>query len=382
MELTELKAAVDTYADASEASITALDGRLAALETKMARPEASADYTLEQEDSGALAYKGAFLDDFILKGDETQVRKLAARSLEEKALSTSSATGTLVPEDIDGEIERQLLAQSPLRSYLKVKAIETGSYKRLVSTGGTASGWAGEEDARTETTAPGLREIVIDTGELYSNAAATQRALDDMQFDAEQWLMEEVADEFAAKETAAIISGSGVNQPRGILSGGMSADSDGARTFGYLQYRLTGVSGGWKAADPSDDLIDLVHDLNPRYRQGAIFVMNSKTLADVRKFKDADGNFIWRPGLQDGQPDRLLGYPVIEVEDMPDVAADSFSVAFGNFERGYTLVERTGTRVLRDPYSNKPYVHFYATRRVGGALINDAAIKLLKFGTT
>ena len=131
---------------------------------------------------------------------------------------------------------------------------------------------------------------------------------------------------------------------------------------------------------PSDILIDVVHALNPRYRQGASFVMNASTLAEVRKFKDADGNFIWRPGLVEGQADTLLGYPVVESEDMPDIAADSLSVAFGNFERGYTIVERTGTRVLRDPYSNKPYVNFYATRRVGGAVVNSDAIKLLKFG--
>ena len=142
---------------------------------------------------------------------------------------------------------------------------------------------------------------------------------------------------------------------------------------------ITGVDGAFPVSDPADILIDLVHTLSARYRAGAHFVMNSKTLAMVRKFKDTDGNFIWRAGLTEGQPDTLLGYPVVEAEDMPDVAADACAIAFGNFERAYTLVERMGTRVLRDPYTNKPYVHFYATRRVGGAVVNDDALKLLKF---
>lgn len=248
-----------------------------------------------------------------------------------------------------------------------------------MSTGGAASGWVGETGARTETGTPSLQEVAIAPGELYANAAATQRALDDLIFDAESWLLEEVAEEFARQEGSAVILGDGVDKPKGFLTYPTAALGDSARAFGTVEHIATGVDGAFAASDPADQLIDLVHALNARYRQGAVFVMNSKTLAQVRKFKDADGNFIWRAGLIEGRPDTLLGYPVIEAEDMPDVASDSLSIAFGNFERAYTIAERLGTRVLRDPYSNKPYVQFYATRRVGGALVNDHALKLLKF---
>lgn len=373
MEMADLKAAIDDYTDTAETGLMAMKDRLDALETKMGRPGTADDFFFGGDDA---EHKQAFFGGFIQKGDTD-----ALKSVEMKALSTSTGGdgGYAVPAVIDTEIEKQLRDMSPLRTIVKVKTIETGDYKRLVNTGGTSSGWVGEADARTETNTPSLEKVDIIPGELYANAAATQRALDDMQFDAETWLNEEVAEEFAAQEAAAIVNGDGTNKPKGFLTYTTSDETDPARAFGTLQHVITGSDGAFPAADPSDILIDLVHALKARYRQGAHFVMNSKTLAMVRKFKDADGNFIWRAGLAEGQADTLLGYPVVECEDMPDVASDALSIAFGNFERAYTLVERTGTRVLRDPYSNKPYVHFYATRRVGGALVNSDALKLLKF---
>jgi len=373
MEMADLKAAIDDYTDTAETGLMAMKDRLDALETKMARPGTADDFFVGGD--GA-EHKQAFFGGFIHKGDTD-----ALKSVEMKALSTSTGGdgGYAVPAVIDTEIEKQLRDMSPLRSIVKVKTVETGDYKRLVNTGGTSSGWVGEADARAETITPSLEKVDIVPGELYANAAATQRALDDMQFDAEAWLNEEVAEEFAAQEAAAIVNGDGTNKPRGFLTYTTSDEADAARAFGTVQHVITGNDGAFPASDPSDILIDLVHMLKARYRQGARFVMNSTTLAVVRKFKDADGNFIWRAGLAEGQADTLLGYPVVECEDMPDLASGALAVAFGNFERAYTLVERTGTRVLRDPYSNKPYVHFYATRRVGGALVNSDALKLLKF---
>lgn len=370
--MTDLRAAIDDYTDAAEGGLMAMKDRLDALETKMARPGSVGDVYFGDD----AEHKDAFFSGFIQKGDTD-----ALKAVEVKALSTTTGGdgGHAVPMMIDAEIEKQLRILSPLRSIVKVKTIETSDYRRLVNTGGTTSGWVGEEDARASTATPTLEKVDIVPGELFANAAATQRALDDMQFDAEAWLQEEVAEEFAAQEGAAIISGDGNNKPKGFLTYTTAATGDDTRTFGEIEHVATGVDGAFPASDPADILIDLVHALSARYRQGAKFVMNSKTLAMVRKFKDADGNFIWRAGLSEGQPDTLLGYPVVEAEDMPDVGSDALAVAFGNFERAYTMVERTGTRVLRDPYSNKPYVHFYATRRVGGALVNDDALKLLKF---
>ncbi len=380
MDMMELKSAIDGFADTADTGIKAVADRLDALETKLARPTGAADDIINLKSSETeTAHKQAFLGDFITKGDDTNLK-----AIEVKALSTSTGGdgGYAVPQVIDSEIEKQLVDLSPLRAICRVKSIESGDYKRLVNVGGAASGWVGETDGRSETSTPNLQEIAIVPGELYANAAATQRALDDMQFDAETWLMDEVAEEFAVQEAAAIVGGDGVNKPKGFLIYTQTTDTDSSRAFGEVQYLSTGVDGAFPLSDPADVLIDLVHSLKSRYRMGAVFVMNSSTLALVRKFKDADGNFIWRAGLSEGQPDMLLGYPVVECEDMPDVASDAAAIAFGNFERAYTLVERTGTRVLRDPYTNKPYVNFYATKRVGGALVNDQALKLLKFSAS
>ncbi len=365
MEMTDLKAAIDEYSDAAEHEILALKGRLDTVETKMVRPGASDDVSYGADEQ---EHKNAFFAGFMQKGDDTGIKAFEAKAL---STATGGDGGFAVPQVIDAEIEKQLANLSPMRSIVKVKTIETSDYKRLVNIGGTGSGWVGEADARTDTATPSLREITITPGEIYANAAATQRALDDMQFDAEAWLQEEVAEEFAIQEGAAIVNGDGVNKPTGFLDASVVAS---------IAALKTGVDGAFAASDPADILVDLVHALKARYRQGASFVLNSKTLAAVRKFKDVDGNFIWRAGLAEGQPDMLLGYPVVESEDMPDFdIAGNFAIAFGNFERAYTLVERAGVRVLRDPYSNKPNVSFYATKRIGGALVNEDAIKLIQF---
>jgi HK97 family phage major capsid protein len=157
----------------------------------------------------------------------------------------------------------------------------------------------------------------------------------------------------------------------------MSSAGDGARAFGSLQSVGTGDAAGL-GAEPEARLIDLVHTMKAGYRQGANWVMNSRTLAEVRKLKTADGALLWQPGLVDGQPDRLLGYSIVEAEDMPDLAGGAFPIAFGNFRAGYLIAERSATTILRDPFTNKPFVHFYATRRVGGQVLDSAAIKLLK----
>jgi HK97 family phage major capsid protein len=225
-------------------------------------------------------------------------------------------------------------------------------------------------------------EIVPSFGDLYANPAATQAMLDDAAFDVEAWLADEIASEFAKAEGAAFISGNGVNRPRGFLTAPVASTNDTTRPFGTLQYVPTGVAGGFAATNPQDKLVELVHAVRAPYRQGASWVMNASTLSVIRRFKTSDGAFIWQPGLAAGQPDTLMGYPVIEAEDMPDIAANSLSIAFGNFKAGYLIAERSETNILRDPYSNKPYVHFYATKRIGGALINSTAIKLMRFSLT
>ena len=320
--------------------------------------------------------RAAFVDRYVRRGLEAGV--------EMKSLSGASgaAGGYAVPREIDQMIDATLKAVSPIRRIANVVKTGTAGYRKLVTSGGIVSGWASETGARAETATPVFNEIVAPSGELFANPAASQAMLDDAQFDVEAWLANEIAREFATAEGTAFVSGNGTNKPKGFLTYTTTAEVDGVRAFGSLQYVASGAAGGFAASNPQDKLIDLVQALKSPYRQGASFVMNSATLARIRKFKTADGAFLWQPGLANGQPDTLLGYPVVEAEDMPDIAADSLSIAFGNFALGYVIAERSETVLLRDPYSNKPFVHFYAAKRIGGAVANSEAIKLMKFAAS
>ncbi len=338
----------------------------------MARPGSRAG--LERgEDDGE---RKAFVDRYLRKGSEAGV------SL--KSLNGASAAdgGYAVPDELDRRIDTVLRDISPIRRIANVVNVGSANYRKLVATGGFASGWASEIASRAETDTPDFAEIAPPMGELYANPAASQAMLDDAGFDVEGWLAGEIAQDFAKAEGLAFVSGNGTNRPKGFLSAPVAATGDAVRAFGTLQYLPTGAAGGFAASNPGDGLVDLIHTLRPAYRQGACFVMNSATLGRIRKFKDADGGYLWRPGLAEGQAATLLGYPVVEAEDMPDVAANSYSVAFGNFKAGYVIAERSGVRILRDPFSNKPFVHFYATKRVGGAVADSQAIKLLKFAAS
>jgi len=310
-----------------------------------------------------------FVDGYLRRGRETEVKSINA--------GTPSDGGFAVPKQIDSMIASELAEISPIRSIAQVVQTGTSGYRKLVATGGTASGWVSETAARPETDTPNFAEIAPPSGDLYANPAASQSMLDDVAFDLETWLSNEIAIEFARAEGTAFVNGSGVNQPEGFLQTATSTAEDGVRSFGQLQYIGSGDATGFDTA-PDAKLIDLIHSLKSGHRQGASFVMNSSTLASVRKLKTADGAFLWQPGMVDGQPNRLLGYPVIEAEDMPDVGAGEFPIAFGNFRHGYLIAEHNATRVLRDPFSNKPFVHFYATKRVGGQVLDSNAIKLLK----
>ena len=304
-------------------------------------------------------------------------------TLEIKALSSVSgdAGGYAIPREIDAQIDATLTAISPIRSVANVVRVGSAGYRKLVTSGGTPSGWAAETDARGGTGTPSFTEIAPPMGELYANPSASQAMLDDAAFDVEEWLAGEIATEFARAEGAAFVNGSGVNRPKGFLQAPIAATGDAARAFGTLQYLASGAAGDF-AANPQDRLVDLVQALRGPYRQGAVFVMNASTLARIRKFKTSDGAFLWSPSLVAGTPANLLGYPVIEAEDMPDIAANSCAIAFGNFKAGYLIAERSETVILRDPYTNKPFVNFYATKRIGGCVANSEAIKLLKFAVS
>ncbi|RPF71264.1 phage major capsid protein [Aurantiacibacter spongiae] len=306
--------------------------------------------------AGSPEMKG-FVDGYLRRGRETEIKSLSG------AVPTDG--GFAVPQEIDAMISAELKEISPLRNLAQVVAVGSAGYRKLVATGGTASGWVGETAPRPETDAPEFTEIAPPTGELYANPAASQGMLDDAAFDLESWLASEIAMEFARAEGAAFVRGTGIDQPLGFLSSPTSMAGDAVRPFGTLQYIGSGDPDGFDSA-PESRLIDLVHTMKAGHRQGASWVMNSATLSEVRKLKTADGAFLWQPGLVEGQPDRLLGYPVVEAEDMPDIAAGTTPIAFGNFKAGYLIAERSATQILRDPFTNKPAINLAPQRGTHG----------------
>ncbi|KLI64862.1 phage major capsid protein [Aurantiacibacter marinus] len=357
--------------DAADEKITVLrsdvdevKARLEKVGRAAARPAIAGAATVEP----SAEVKG-FVDGYLRRGRETEIKSISG--------AVPQDGGYAVPREIDVMIASELKEISPIRSLAQVVQVGSAGYRKLITTGGTSSGWVGETAGRPETDTPEFAEIAPPSGELYANPAASQSMLDDAAFDLEGWLASEVAMEFARAEGAAFVGGNGVDQPLGFLSSPTSLAGDAVRPFGSLQYIGSGDADGFDA-NPESRLIDLVHTMKAGHRQGASWVMNSSTLSDVRKLKTSDGAFLWQPGMVEGQPDRLLGYPVIEAEDMPDVAAGAFPIAFGNFKAGYIIAERSATQILRDPFTNKPFVHFYATKRVGGQVLDSSAIKLMK----
>ena len=323
-----------------------------------------------------------------LHGEETKaafdgyLKTGASFGLELKAgLSTASnSAGYVVPEQTERAIERRLMAGSPMREIATVRTVGAGVFRKPVSTAGVASGWVAETAARPETDPATLALLEFPSADLYANPAATQSLLDDALIDLDEWLAAEVEDAFAAQETTAFVTGDGVNKPRGFLSYPIVADA--SAVWGEIGAVASGAAGAFAQNSPTDRLIDLVYAPKAQYRPNGRFVMNRKTVSAVRKFKDADGNYIWQPAQRAGETASLLGYRVTEIETMPDIAANSAAIAFGDFQRGYLIVDRAGVRVLRDPYSAKPYVLFYTTKRVGGGVQNFDAIKVMKFSAS
>lgn len=302
--------------------------------------------------------------------------------LEVKAKLTTQSDpdgGYLVPVEMEAGVDRVLGTVSTIRSLARVINISTDSYKKLINVGGAGAGWVGEEEARPETGTPTLREIAVNTGELYANPAATQKSLDDSRIDIAAWLADEVSIEFAEQEGEAFVIGNGINKPRGLLSYTNAANASYA--WGGLGFIASGAAANFASSNPTDALIDLYYALKAGYRNGASWLMSDAVMASVRKFKDGQGNYIWAPPANSADVATIMGKPVYNDDNMPALGANAFPVAFGNFQRGYLVVDRTGIRVLRDPYTNKPNVMFYTTKRVGGGVVNFEAIKLLKCST-
>ena len=316
---------------------------------------------------------------YVRHGDEEQLRAL---EVEGKGLNTqvNAEGGFLVDIDTSDRIQSVLRSGASIRALAKVVQVDAGSYDVLIDHNDIGAGWQDETGSVTETQAMIVDRIAIPLHELSASPTASQRLLDDSAFHIEEWLADRVAEKFLRSESAAFVNGDGVNKPSGFLT--KTLVDNASWTWGNIGYVVTGTVGDFDANNPGDALVDVVYALNAEYRAGSAFLMNSKTAGEVRKMKDNQGRFLWMEGLHAAQPPLLVGYPVLIVEDMPDISADSHSIAFGNFEKGYTIAERPELRILRDPYSAKPNVMFYATKRVGGDVSDFAAIKTLKFGVS
>ncbi|WP_299887238.1 phage major capsid protein [uncultured Ruegeria sp.] len=362
-EFKDLKAEVKTKMQQTEERLTMLDRK----STMAARPHLAASI-----EDGA-PHQKAF-DAYVRSGEDDGLRGL---EMESKSLSSAvnSDGGYLVDPQTTEIIKSVLKSTASIRSVAGVVNVEANSFDVLVDHTDVGAGWADESSDTTETATPMIDRISIPLHELSALPKASQRLLDDSAFDVEGWLAGRIADKFARAEAAAFINGDGVDKPKGILTHRTTAND--AWIWGNLGYVPTGIDSGVDA----DAIVDVVYALGAQYRVNGTFVMNSKTAGVIRKLKDSDGRFLWSDGLAAGEPARLMGYPVLIAEDMPDAATDSFSIAFGDFQSGYTIAERPDLRVLRDPFSAKPHVLFYATKRVGGDVSDFAAIKLLKFGT-
>ena len=354
--------------EAAEAALAGLRGDLAEVKTLVERIGRAPRPALAGSAERSREVK-SFVDGYLRHGREAELKAMSQGSLADG--------GYAVPREIDQAIAAVLKKISPIRAIAQVVSTGTSGYRKLIMTGGAASGWTNETGPRPETTTPKFTEVVPPYGELYANPSATQAMLDDAVFDLEAWLGDEIGREFARAEGAAFVNGSGANQPKGFLATPATAQSDAVRPYGTLQFLGSGNAAGFDAA-PDLKLLDLVHALKAGHRQGAVFVMNSATLGVLRKLKGTDGQYLYQNSLVDGHPVRLLGYPVVEAEDMPDIAAGACPLAFGNFANGYLITERSTTTILRDPYTNKPFVNFYATKRIGGQVLDTDAIKLFK----
>jgi len=299
-----------------------------------------------------------------------------------KALSVGSDPdgGYTVTPDMSGRIAALVRETSPMRQVANVITIGTDALEGIHDLNEATSGWVGETEARTETAAPKIGEYRIPVHEQYAEPHATQKLLDDSLFNIEEWLAQKIAERLARMENESFIHGNGVKKPRGFLT--YAAGTPGASAFDVIEQLPSGASGAFAAEDPGDALINLVYALKSAYREKAVFMMKRSTLAEVRKLKDGNDNYLWQPDFQMQQGGTLLGFNVIEAEDMPAIGTDSLSIAFGDFNAGYQIVDRQGIRILRDSFTAKPYVKFYTTKRVGGDVVNFEAIKLMKFSAS
>jgi len=368
----EFKAANDQKL-ASKIDDVVLDTKLGAINNALSDIEAALN-----EKIAAAALNSAVIGDIQPTNPEyvSAFKAHMRRGEVQAAMSVGTAAdgGYLAPVEWDRTITNKLKQISPIRANSQVIQISTPGFSKVYNDGVIGSGWVGETAARPATTTPGLTSLAFAIGEIYANPQITQQALDDVATNLEQWLADEVDGEFAIQENTAFLSGNGTNKPNGILTYVTGAANAATHPFGAI----TGTTVAGAAAVTTDEVIDLVYSLPSERNQNAKFFMNRTSLGKLRKLKDGQNNYIWQPSYVAGEPSTLQGYPVVEVPGMPNMTTGLISILFGDMEATYLVIDRIGTRVLRDPFTNKPYVGFYTTKRVGGGVKNPEYMRFIK----
>ena len=370
------------HKSSAEQRIAQLESQLDALELKAARPGGMTGsggmgpVTPAQRKSLDIAVRA------LLSGNQDAAYKHFS---EAKAMSVGNdpSGGYLVVPEMSDRIERVTLEASPLLNEVRVITLgATDEWEEIVDTEEAEAVWVGETETRNETATPGLKKFTVPLHEIYAQPKTTQKLIDTASYDVVGWLSDKIGEKFGYSFGAAIASGNSIGKPAGFLTYPTLATADATRAWGKLQHIATGTSGAFASSNPTDVLDDTVAALKPQYRKGAKWYMARTTASAISKLKDSTGQRLWQPALTAGQPPTLLGYPVIEDDNLPAIGANSLSIAFGNMKRGYTMVRRLGIRFLLDPFTSKPHVKVYGYQRVGGGLCNSEALKLVKFGTS
>lgn len=368
--LTDVQAEITRIMEKVAANELAGSGASADLQAQARNFSKTVGQDVSAEDLGKYA---SGLDTYMRVGNEHR-RFSEVRNLME--VGSDPAGGYTVTPDMSGRIIKKIFETSPARQLFSVVSIGTDAIEGMIDRDDLDSGWVGEKQARPETGTPELGKWRIDVHEQYAMPKVTQKLLDDSGFDIEAWLSAKVADKFTRVENAATFSGDGVNKPRGILTYQTAATPDATRAWEVFEHIVSGATG---TITNNDFLINLVFALKAAYRANASWTMNRKTLGYVRTLKDGDGNYLWQPDFTQRQGGSLLGYGIVEAEDMPDIASNALSIGFGDFKSAYQIVDRMGIRVLRDPYTEKGFVKLYTTKRMGGAALDFDAAKFMKF---
>lgn len=379
--LADLTTAFASFKEKNAGKISGIERDIDAINSSLAALRVGGASGIEVDNPVAATERSA-IGLFAKNGSDTGIKAMARPAAAMSADSEPDG-GYIVTPTISKQIQRKVFDVSPLGRLARRVTIERGdSFEEPIDPSDIGAEWVGETQSRPNLDTSKMRYLSIPLNEIYTSQPITQRLLDDTEFNIGQWLEGKISDKFARSEGKGYVTGNGINKPRGLLTYSTSVDKDGLRPWGTIQHIISGADGGFvpatAAVDGSDALFNVVYSLRAPYRPNARWLMNLSTAGVVRKLKDADGRFIWADA-REGQPATLCGFPVELDEEMPDIAEDSLSIAFGDFGQAYIVVDRPGLRLMRDPYTAKPHVIFYAYRRVGGGLQNSEAVKFLKF---